>query len=316
MSAERRSRGRPRERGEPAQAASVEVYRSIPVIDAHQHFWRVDRGDYGWLKPALEPIYRDFMPEDLAPLLAACDIGQTILVQAAPTVAETKFLLDIAARTPFVAGVVGWVDFDGPDAPDAIARLATDPTLVGLRPMVQDIADDDWLLRPSLAPAFRALIAHGLVFDALVLPRHLSRVAHVLDRHPDLRVVIDHAAKPAIREGPSAVAPWRDELAAVASSPRVHCKLSGMVTEARRDWTLDSLRPFAETVLGTFGTERVLWGSDWPVVNLAGGYDRWRATSLALLAQLPATAQAGVLGGNAQRVYLERKRPVPARPTG
>jgi L-fuconolactonase len=231
-------------------------------------------------------------------------------VQAAPTVAETRFLLDIAARTPFVAGVVGWVDFDGPDAPDAIARLATDRKLVGLRPMVQDIDDDDWMLRPSLAPAFRALIAHGLVFDALVLPRHLPRLARVLDRHPDLQVVIDHAAKPAIRSGVSALEPWRSDLVAVAESSNVHCKLSGMVTEAGQNWMIDMLRPFADAVLGALGADRVLWGSDWPVVNLAGGYDCWRATSLALLAQLSADSRTALLGGNAQRVYLERKRPV------
>jgi len=131
------------------------------VIDAHQHFWRIGRGDYGWLTPALTPIYRDFAPEDLAPLLARHGIAGTILVQAAPTVAETRFLLDIANATPFVRGVVGWVDFEAARAPDAIAALAADPLLVGLRPMVQDIADDDWLLRPSLisrrSTAFRKL---------------------------------------------------------------------------------------------------------------------------------------------------------------
>lgn len=278
-------------------------------IDAHQHFWRLDRGDYGWLTPELASIHRDFMPDDLAPLLAAHGIARTILVQAAPTVAETMFLLGIAARTTFVAGVVGWVDFEAPVAADAIARLAADPKLVGVRPMVQDIADDDWLLRPSLAPAFRALVAHGLVFDALVLPRHLPRLAHVLDRHPDLRVVIDHAAKPAIRDGASALEPWRNDLAAVAASRGVHCKLSGLVTEAVPGWTTDALRPFADTVLGTFGADRVLWGSDWPVVNLAGGYDCWRAASLALLAPLSGDARAAVLGANAQRVYLDAKLP-------
>ncbi len=168
-------------------------------IDAHQHFWNPRRGDYGWLTPAVGPIYRDFMPEDLAPTLTRLGIDGTILVQAAPTVAETIYMLDIAANTPFVAGVVGWVDFTAPDAPDMIARLARDPLLVGLRPMIHDIADDDWMLRDDLAPALHAMTAHGLVFDALVRPRHLPRLARFVTRYPNLAVVIDHGAKPDIR---------------------------------------------------------------------------------------------------------------------
>jgi predicted TIM-barrel fold metal-dependent hydrolase len=149
------------------------------MIDAHQHFWRVARGDYGWLTPALGPIYRDFMPDNLAPMLARHGITGTILVQAAPTVAETRFMLDIARTTPFVKGVVGWTEFEAAYAPAAIAELATDPLLVGLRPMVQDIADDDWLLRPVLQPALDTMVAHGLVFDALVLPRHLPPLKNI-----------------------------------------------------------------------------------------------------------------------------------------
>ena len=275
------------------------------MIDAHQHFWRLARGDYGWLTPALAPIHRDFGPDDLAPLLARHGIGRTILVQAAPTLAETAFLLDIARTTPFVAGVVGWVDFEAPDAPDVVARLARDSQLVGLRPMVQDIADDDWLARPSHAPVFEAMVAHGLVFDALVLPRHLPRLARVLERHPGLAVVIDHGAKPRIREG--AIAPWRADMARIATHPQAHCKLSGLVTEAPANAGLGVLAPYVDAMLDTFGPQRVLWGSDWPVVELAGGYDRWRAIALAALAGLVPGARADVLGGAAARVYLSRK---------
>ena len=142
-------------------------------IDAHQHFWRIDRGDYGWLTPDLAAIYRDFLPADLTPILARHGIAKTILVQAAPTIAETEFMLALAASTPVIAGVVGWVDFTAPNAQAVIARLAADANLVGLRPMVHDIADDAWLLRPDLAPAITAMIEHDLVFDALVKPRHL-----------------------------------------------------------------------------------------------------------------------------------------------
>lgn len=270
------------------------------MIDAHQHFWRLDRSDYGWLTPALRPIYRDFGPSDLAPILARHDIARTILVQAAPTVAETEYLLALARDTPFVAGVVGWVDFDAPDAPGTIARLARDPLLVGVRPMVQDIADDDWLAKPALAPAFDALIAHGLVFDALLLPRHLVRLARVLERHPALAVVVDHAAKPRIG---SSLAEWQRDLKRVAAHGTAACKLSGLLTEAPPGAGLTDLRAVVDTLLQTFGPTRLLWGSDWPVVELAGGYDRWREITLQAVADVDSDARHAILGGNAARVY-------------
>jgi L-fuconolactonase len=278
------------------------------MIDAHQHFWRIDRGDYGWLAPALA-IYRDFMPDDLAPLLVRHGITGTILVQAAPTVAETRFLLDIARATPFVRGVVGWIDFEAADAADAIAALAADPLLVGLRPMVQDIADDDWLLRSSLKPALTAMARHGLVFDALVLPRHLRRLQTLIARHPDLAVVIDHGAKPSIRENlrENLHESWASDLAAIAAAPGVTCKLSGLVTEAAPDWQVSDIRPYAQHILATFGPQRVLFGSDWPVVNLAGGYDRWREAACDLIRDCPASDRAAILGETARRVYLSRR---------
>jgi L-fuconolactonase len=165
-------------------------------IDAHQHFWRIARGDYPWLTPALQPLYRDFGPEDLAPLLKAAGVDATVLVQAAPTAAETCFMLEIAETTDWVAGVVGWVHFEAPSAPDDIHRLAERPKLVGLRPMIQDIPDDDWVLRPTLDAAFAALDESGLVFDALVLPRHLKNLLARLEKHPDLRVVSTIAPSP------------------------------------------------------------------------------------------------------------------------
>ncbi|WP_328286341.1 amidohydrolase family protein [Phreatobacter sp. AB_2022a] len=281
------------------------------LIDAHHHFWQIARGDYGWLTPALGAIHRDFGPADLRPLTARHGIGATILVQAAPTVAETRFLLSIAAAEPSVAGVVGWADFDAPDAPAAIAELAGNPLLVGLRPMVQDMADDDWLARPDHAPAFEALERHGLVFDALVLPRHLPRLAAVARRHPGLSIVIDHLAKPPIAEG--RLDPWRADMAALAALPNVACKLSGMVTEAAAGWTVDHLRPYADHVLAAFGPGRVLWGSDWPVATLAASYDDWVGATEALLAAMPPAERAAIRGGNAARLYLGR-RGRPLRP--
>lgn len=274
-------------------------------IDGHQHFWSLARGDYGWLTPALGVIHRDFGPSDLAPLLAEHGIERTVLVQAAPTEAETAYLLDVAAKTPFVAGVVGWTDFDAPDAGERIATLAGDPLLVGLRPMVQDIADDDWLAHPELAPGFEAMIAHGLVFDALLKPRHIAPMLTVLERHPDLACVIDHGAKPDLVSGD--LTAWRDGTSALATHPRLICKLSGLVTEAASDWTLETLRPVVEHLLASFGPERLIFGSDWPVVTLRASYAQWIEAAEALLAGLTETQRTAVFGGNARKLYLSQR---------
>jgi len=266
-------------------------------IDAHQHYWRVDRGDYGWLTPDKGIIYRDFLPPDLAPILKRHDIAKSILVQAAPTEAETLFLLDIAKGDESVAGVVGWTDFE---TPERIAELAKDDLLVGLRPMVQDLADDDWLASPKLAPAFDALIAYGLVFDALVLPRHLPRLLVVAERHPGLRIVVDHGAKPFIKD--KRLDPWRADMAALAARPNVVCKVSGLATEASPEWTQGDLAPYVLHLIDVFGPARLLWGSDWPVVDLAGGYDRWFAAAQGLLG-----SHEDVFGANAARIYLDKR---------
>jgi L-fuconolactonase len=275
------------------------------MIDAHQHFWSVERADYGWLTPETGVLYKDYGPGDLEAHLARHGIASTILVQAAQTVAETRYLLDIAERTPFVAGVVGWVDFTAPDAPREIADLARNPLLVGLRPMVQDLADDDWLLRSDLKPAIDAMIAEGLVFDALVYPRHLARVIAFLDRYPDLPVVLDHGGKPEIRN--DALDPWRADVSAIAARPRTFCKMSGLATEARGDWNRETLRPYVEHLLATFGPGRVMWGSDWPVLTRAGSYGTWRSISEDLLSAYSAEDRAAVFGRNAARFYLSSR---------
>jgi L-fuconolactonase len=274
-------------------------------IDAHHHFWTIARGDYGWLTPALEPIYRDFGSRDLAPLLKARGIEKTILVQAAPTFAETLYLLQLAEDTPFVAGVVGWIDFDAAEAAARVVAAAEHAMLVGLRPMLHDIADDDWLLRASHLPVFDAMAATYLVFDALARPQHLPRVLQICQRHPSLTVVIDHIAKPLIRE--HRLDSWRDDMAAIARYPNALCKISGLVTEAATNWTVDDLRPYVDYVLDVFGPKRLLWGSDWPVVDLAGGYERWWDATMELLAPLASEARDDILGGTAARVYLGKR---------
>lgn len=267
------------------------------MIDSHQHFWRRDRGDYGWLTPALRAIYRDYLPADLAPHLASTGVASTILVQAAPTVAETRFMLSLAREHEFIAGVVGWVDFESQTAPDTLADLAQDSHLVGIRPMIQDIADTEWMLQARLTPAFEALAGLDLVFDALVLPKHLPALRELLSRHPDLRVVLDHGAKPPIASGD--VAGWKREIAALARESPLVCKLSGLVTEAN---SADPavLRDCVEHLLVHFGPDRLLWGSDWPVCELVCSYEEWHRSSQVLL--------AGLTGDERERIYSQTAR--------
>jgi L-fuconolactonase len=274
-------------------------------IDAHHHLWTLARGDYGWLTPDLAPIYRDFRLADLQPLLSSAGIDGTILVQAAPTEAETVFLLDIADDADMVCGVVGWIDFDAADAAARIDALGSRKLLVGLRPMVQDIPDDDWLLGPPLAPLLAVMEKRDLIYDALVLPRHLTRLLHVIDNHPDLQFVLDHCAKPRLAGGD--LAAWKKDIAEIARRPNIVCKLSGLVTEAASDWQVADLRQAVDHVRACFGSNRLLWGSDWPVVNLAGGYARWLAAAETLLTDLSEEERAGVFGDNAARIYLSNR---------
>lgn len=273
------------------------------MIDAHQHFWQLSRGDYDWPNDTVAPIFRDFGPGDLAPQLAAAGVTQTVLVQATPTVEETEYLLRLARTTDFVAGIVGWVDFEAADASETIDRLAADPMLKGLRPMLQSIDDTDWILRPSAEPALRHMAARGLRFDALIQPRHLGAVATLARRHPDLAIVIDHIAKPRMGAGLVPDPAWRDGMAALAALPNTWCKLSGMVTEIGPGWTAADLAGHGREVLERFGPSRLMWGSDWPVLTLAGSYADWLAQARALAADLSSSEQMQLFDGTARAFY-------------
>lgn len=270
-------------------------------IDAHFHCWQLDRADYGWLTPALSAIYRDVTIEDWRAQSTPHGVTGGVLVQAAPTEAETRFLLAQADQHPEVLGVVGWVDWLAGDAPARIEALARRPRLKGLRPMLQDIDDAAWILQAALAPALQAMVDCGLVFDALVQPAHLPHIEILARRYPELRIVIDHAAKPDIAGGQWQ--PWADGMARIAGETAAVCKLSGLMTQAGRTPIAAATRPWAEHVLACFGPTRVLWGSDWPVLELAGSYAGWHAESAQLLAHLTADEGAAVFGGNARRVY-------------
>ena len=275
-------------------------------VDAHHHIWRLDRGDYGWLTPALAPIYRDFTLDDLRPLIARAKVEATVLVQAAPAVAETEFLLHVAhASDGLVRGVVGWVDLAAPDAAATLARLARDPLLKSIRPMLQDIADTEWILRPDVEHGIAAIEELGLRFDALVKPPHLPALLRMAERHPDLPIVVDHGGKPAIVNRDWE--PWASDIAELADHPQVMCKLSGLATEAAAAWTPHTLARYVDHLLACFGSKRLLWGSDWPVVNLAGGYHRWLRAAEQLLARLPEADRNAVFGDSARRFYGLKK---------
>jgi L-fuconolactonase len=273
-------------------------------IDAHQHFWHPARGDYGWM-PKDDPVLsRPYGTAELWPQLQAAGVQATVLVQAAPTVAETEYMLGIADATPWVAGVVGWVDFENRDDLRHLERLAAHPKFKGVRPMIQDIPDDGWMLRPDIAWAFDALTELGLRFDALGFPRHLAHVLTLLERHPDMPVVIDHCMKPQIRDRrPEAFRLWAEGIARIARDTAAVCKFSALITEADAGWTVDDLKPYADHVFDVFGPGRVMWGSDWPVCRLRGEYADWRRAAEALAADLAPADRAMVFGGTAAGFY-------------
>jgi L-fuconolactonase len=200
-----------------------------------------------------------------------------------------------------VRAVVGWVDLQSDRAIATLVRLAHDPLFKSVRPMLQDLDDCEWILRPEVQPALAVLPHLDLRFDALVKPPHLPALMHVLDRHPRLAVVIDHGAKPQIAT--RQWEPWAREIATIAQHHGVYCKLSGLITEAEGRWTTDSLEPYVDHLLDCFGADRLMWGSDWPVVNLAGSYERWLDATDTLLARLSEVDREKILGGNARRFY-------------
>jgi len=269
------------------------------LVDAHCHFWRLNQNDCTWPPPELTAIHRDFLPDDWQREARAVGVAAAVAVQSQPSERDTAWLLQLARDDARIAGVVGWVDLAARNAPDRITALTGNPKLRGLRPMLQDLPDG-WILQPGLAPAIDAMLAQGLCFDALVRPRHLPHLLRFAERHPALRIVIDHAAKPDIAGG--ALEPWRAQIAALAGLPNVACKLSGLVTEASEAWRADDLRPYVEHLLATFGSRRLLWGGDWPVVNLVAGYARWFDAAEELTA-LSGDERAALFGKNAVSVY-------------
>ena len=273
-------------------------------IDAHQHFWQPVRGDYDWM-PDNDPILtRSYFPANLEPAISSLGIDKTVLVQAAATVNETEYMLGIADTSDRVAGVVGWIDFENPSERATLERFANHPKFKGVRPMIQDIPDDDWMLRDDVQWGFQAVSDNDLTFDALGFPRHLANFLTILNRYPDMRVVVDHCMKPQIRDhSPQNFQFWADGMSKIARETGAFCKFSGLVTEANEAWNIQDLKPYADHVLDVFGPGRVMWGSDWPVCRLRAEYEIWHDAAEQLTSHLDAVAQAKIFGGTASAFY-------------
>lgn len=273
-------------------------------IDAHFHSWQLSRGDYGWLTPEIGTIYRDVSVADWQKLAAPLGITGGILVQAAPTLAETMHLLALAEVNPAVLGVVGWVDFGAADAVLEIENLAKHPKLKGLRPMLHDLPDPAWILQADVQPALAVMERLGLVFDALIRPAHLPHILKIAEHYPKLSIVIDHCAKPKIALGVVAGwQSWADGMAALAALPNVSCKWSGLLTEAGKAPEFNTCKLWTEYVLQVFGAERMMWGSDWPVLELAGDYKHWFEDTLFFTKVLSKSQQNNIFNTNAKRIY-------------
>lgn len=271
-------------------------------IDAHQHFWRLSNPWTNWPTPDLAPIYRDFGADDLEPHLAAANIDRTILVQAAPDPDETRNMLSVAASRPFVAGVVGWVDFEDPAQARAdLDAFGQSPLFVGVRPMLQAIEDPAWILGEKQREVLAEIVRRGLTFDALIQPRHLDAVATLAELLPGLPIIIDHGAKPDIRE--RAFDGWATGMTSLARYGNVRVKLSGLLTEAERGDGLAELRPYVGLLRDAFGADRMMWGSDWPVINLVADYQHWADLSEQLLDGLDDKERSSVWGRTAIEAY-------------
>ncbi|WP_241158370.1 amidohydrolase family protein [Cohnella candidum] len=272
-------------------------------VDAHQHFWNLDRVRYPWLVPEYGPIYRTFEAPELEPLLKSAGIDQTVLVQAMDSSEDTEYMLEVASTFDWIGGVVGWVPLDRPDeAERLLTRYAAEfPKFKGVRHLIHEEKDPDWVIRPDVLEGLNVLADFGLTFDVVaVFPNHLKHIPVLAERVPKLNMVIDHLAKPPMRE--RGWEPWASQLAEAAACPRVFAKLSGLNT-ASNHGVAEEWQPYVDHALAVFGAERLMFGSDWPVANLNGDYASvWRETLNVLSARTPKEVEA-ILGGTAQRFY-------------
>lgn len=273
----------------------------VPVIDSHHHFWEIDRFDYSWM-PEGSPLATDYGPAELKPLTENAGVDYTVIVQAVSSPDEARWLLELADRYEFIAGVVGWVDLTDPEVGYTLDELQRSRYFVGVRHIWESEEDPGWIVNSGAIDGLKELARRDLAFDFLAKPPNLPYIPQVMNQVPDLRVVVDHIAKPLIAD--HVVEPWLTDMRKVASINGVHCKISGMITEAdHQSWTIDDLRPYVHHVLGMFGSDRLMFGTDWPVCTLAGSYEQVVGTVREILGSLSSTAKADVFGGTAARFY-------------
>lgn len=271
-------------------------------IDAHQHFWRYSSQEYGWIDSQMAVLKKDFLPANLAPLLDAAGIEGTVAVQARQTLAETGWLLELAGQSPLIKGVVGWVELRSPNLAEQLQKFSRRPKFKGVRHVVQDEPDDRFMLGSDFVRGIGLLAEFDLTYDILIYPKHLPVACQLVDKFPRQPFVLDHIAKPLIKN--NILTPWEADIRRLAEFPNVYCKVSGMVTEANwQQWQPADFWPYLDVVFEAFGPQRLMFGSDWPVCALAGSY----AQVVSLLAdytrRLSAAEQAAVWGQTAQRFY-------------
>jgi L-fuconolactonase len=275
-------------------------------VDAHHHLWRYSKEEYGWIGEEMSTLAKNFLPVDLEQQLARTGIHGSVAVQARQTLEETRWLLEIAEKSPVVRGVVGWAPIAAAEFPEELERLLGSKKLKGLRHVIQDEPDDEFILRADFNKGIALLERHSLVYDILIHARHLPAAISFVDRHPEQTFVLDHAGKPNIRA--HELEPWRSNLRELARRENVYCKLSGLVTEANwLTWQPADLQPYMDTVLGAFGPKRVMVGSDWPVCLLATTHRHWYSIVQDFIEPLSVCEQELILGGVATKAYsLER----------
>ncbi|MBP90489.1 MAG: amidohydrolase [Planctomycetaceae bacterium] len=274
------------------------------IIDSHQHYWQLNKPfDYAWLDdPELIAIRRDYLPEDLLPHLKQVGVDRTIFVQTRHNVEETRWVLGLAEQNDFIAGVVGWVDLASEQCEEQLLEFKDHPKFVGIRHVTQDEPDDDFAIREDVARGLKVLEKNGVPFDLLFYVKHLKHAATLAEQLPNLPMVIDHLAKPRIKD--QATDDWIDNFKAAARYPNVYCKLSGMITEADwKDWKSADLKPYVEVAIEAFGPERCMFGSDWPVCELAGTYEQVHTALVEVLGPISESETNQIFGETAAEFY-------------
>ena len=272
------------------------------IVDSHLHFWNLDRLEYVWLPPAPSVLLRSYLPETMAPLLQSSGISKTVLVQAHQSIEEAHWMLEIAETVDFVAGVVAWADLTSPSLGRDLDSLQARQGLVSIRHQVEEEPDETWLIRPDVIAGLKEVARHDLAYDLLVKGPHIKYVPEVAEKVPDLRMVVDHIAKPPIAAGE--IEPWATHITEVAAIPGVYCKISGMVTEADHDdWSVGDLKPYVSHVAEQFGLGRLMWGSDWPVCLLASSYPDVLTSALDSIGNLSPEQRKTFLAQNAVDFY-------------